>query len=328
MTQWWSPTKIRISGDESVRGELRRTEDGRMECDFPYRLVMIANHQIYTEWIYLWWIAYTARMHGHFYIILKESLKQIPVLGWAMQLFGFIFLARNWERDRPRFQHRLRKLNSRHNGPMSGPEGLDPMWLLLFPEGTNLSANSRKSSEKWADKNGLRDLDHCLLPRATGLLFCLQELNGTLDYIYDCTIAYEGIPHGQFGEELFTLRGTYFEGRPPKSVNMHWRKFAVSKIPINDPKAFEQWLYERWKEKDELLEYYQQTGNFPADEGKDKWNGAVSPEKVACGAGHIETEVRPARFQDVLQIFLPVTPVVLMYGLLRMIISRFGGGKC
>jgi lysocardiolipin and lysophospholipid acyltransferase len=37
---------VRISGDESVKGQLRKTKDGRLECDFPDRMVMIANHQV------------------------------------------------------------------------------------------------------------------------------------------------------------------------------------------------------------------------------------------------------------------------------------------
>lgn len=47
MTQWWSPTLVRISGDETVRGQLRKTADGRLECDFPERLILIANHQVF-----------------------------------------------------------------------------------------------------------------------------------------------------------------------------------------------------------------------------------------------------------------------------------------
>ena len=46
MTHWWAPTVIRISGDESVADQLKLTPDGRVECDFPDRLVMIANHQV------------------------------------------------------------------------------------------------------------------------------------------------------------------------------------------------------------------------------------------------------------------------------------------
>ena len=46
MTKWWSPTVIRISGDESVSGQFRQLPDGRLECSFPERLVLIANHQV------------------------------------------------------------------------------------------------------------------------------------------------------------------------------------------------------------------------------------------------------------------------------------------
>lgn len=194
VTQWFSPTVVRVSGDKSVRGQLLRTADGRLETRFPERLVMIANHQLYSDWVYIWWTAYTSKMHGHVYIILKESLKYIPILGPGMMFYGFIFMARNWARDKPRLQHRLEKLKGRHAGPLSGSQALDPMWLILYPEGTNLSANGRKSSKKWADKQGLQDLRYALLPRHTGLQYCLQELRGTIEWVYDCTVAYEGIP--------------------------------------------------------------------------------------------------------------------------------------
>ena len=140
-------------------------------------------------------MAYTARMHGHLFIILKESLKYIPILGQGMQFFSFIFLSRKWETDKPRFQHRLRKLKTQHHGPMSGTQDLDPMWLLIFPEGTNMSKGGKESSARWSEKTGIPDLEHVLLPRTTGLQFCLQELKGTVDWVYDCTVAYEGIPY-------------------------------------------------------------------------------------------------------------------------------------
>ena len=37
---------IRVSGDASVAGQIRQTEDGRLECHFPDRMVLIANHQV------------------------------------------------------------------------------------------------------------------------------------------------------------------------------------------------------------------------------------------------------------------------------------------
>lgn len=156
--------------------------------------MLIANHQVYTDWLYLWWIAYTNRMHGHIFIILKESLKYIPIIGQGMMFYGFIFMARKWLSDKPRLQHRLEKLKSKHSGPLSGSQQLDPMWLLIYPEGTNLSVNTKKASDAYSQKKGLTPFKHVLLPRSTGLFFCLQQLKGTVDWLYDCTVAYEGPP--------------------------------------------------------------------------------------------------------------------------------------
>lgn len=46
ITQWFCPTVVRVSGDDSVQGELKLTKDGRLETAFPERLVLIANHQV------------------------------------------------------------------------------------------------------------------------------------------------------------------------------------------------------------------------------------------------------------------------------------------
>jgi lysocardiolipin and lysophospholipid acyltransferase len=46
MTYWWAPVTMRVSGDESVRGQMRKTKDGTMECDFPERMVLVSNHQV------------------------------------------------------------------------------------------------------------------------------------------------------------------------------------------------------------------------------------------------------------------------------------------
>ena len=103
-------------------------------------------------------------------------------------------MSRKMATDQERLAYRLRKLKERHSGPLSGTAGFDPMWLLIFPEGTNASNNGRARSAQWAKKIGVKDMEHVLLPRSTGMFFCLNELKGTVDYVYDCTIAYEGVP--------------------------------------------------------------------------------------------------------------------------------------
>lgn len=287
-----------------MRGQLLQGLDGSLLCDFPQRMILIANHQIYTDWLYLWWIGYAAGMHGRIYVVLKESLKRIPVIGWGMQFAQFIFLKRKWEQDKPRMAAHLQKFNN--------PE--DPMWLMMFPEGTNLADSTREASKRWAEKNGIDDMQHMLLPRSTGLQFILQELRKTVDYVYDCTIAYEGVPRGEFAQDIFTVGASYFGGRPPKSVNMYWRRFRLSSIPLDDPKMFELWLRSRWSEKDMFIEDYLRTGRFPADQGTSK----NSKGETIRGTGHIEAEIKPKYWYEFLQVFAPI-------GLFALVLYMFYG---
>jgi hypothetical protein len=290
-------------------GQLIQRKDGSLQCNFADRMVLMANHQLYTDWLYLWWIAYTNNMHGFVYIILKESLRSIPIIGWSAQFYNFIFLARNWEEDQRRFKKALARINS----------ATQPMWLIIFPEGTNLSATTREKSKAWAAKNNLQDMKHQLLPRSTGLRFCLNELKDSTEWLYDCTIAYEGVPPGQFGQDIFTLRSTFFEGRPPKSVNMHWRRFHISDIPIQNTKAFEVWLRNRWREKDYMLEYFQKHSRFPAenfwkdhlDMGDRSSTNSQSIRSVPRPAVQIETEVKSGNWNEFVKIFAPISSVLM-----------------
>ena len=105
-----------------------------------------------------------------------------------------------------------------------------------------------------------------------------------------------------YAAEAFTLRSTYFQGRPPKSVNLHWRRFAVADIPVHDPEAFQVWVDDRWQEKEQFLEHYFRTGLFPADEGS-------LPATGNSKAGYVDTEVKLRNLYEVGQLF--VVPAAL-----------------
>lgn len=107
---------------------------------------------------------------------------------------------------------------------------------------------------------------------------------------------------GGYGEDFFTLSSTYFQGRPPKSVNFYWRRFALADIPLENQEEFDKWLCERWYEKDQLMEQYVSTGRFPA-------NGAGIK-------GHLETEVKTQYWWEFLKIFMPVGTFALLFNIL------------
>jgi 1-acyl-sn-glycerol-3-phosphate acyltransferase len=316
MVEWWCPTTIVVSGEKDVRDQIKVSKNGLIKLEFPERLVVIANHQVYSDWLYLWWCAYTNSMHGHIFIILKESLKYVPLLGPGMMFFGFIFLARKWVSDKERFAHRLNKLKTYHAGPLSGGrESLDPMWLLMFPEGTNLCVNGRNASQKWAEKQGIPDMKHQLLPRSTGLHFCLNELKGTVEWVYDCTMGYEGVPRGHLPEKYFTLRSTFLQGRPPKSVHMYWRRFAVADIPLKDDREFELWLRKRWEEKDELMEHFFENGYFPSGASGDESNVDGNGELTKSSTGYVRGQMRLGSWIEVGQIFVGIGCVLLLFNI-------------
>jgi 1-acyl-sn-glycerol-3-phosphate acyltransferase len=105
---------------------------------------IIANHQIYTDWWYFWLIAWFRSAHGEMKIIMKEDLKNLPIFGFGMQCFDFIFLARRWQIDRERLVSSMQQAKSDNA----------PMWLLLFPEGTTFDKNTHAKTLAYAKKMG------------------------------------------------------------------------------------------------------------------------------------------------------------------------------
>lgn len=96
---------------------------------------------------------------------------------------------------------------------------------------------------------------------------------------------------------------------------MHWRRFAVSSIPLSDAKEFEAWLMERWREKDELLEQWYETGRFPADPDSADTGKGISKD------GFIETEMTLNNWMEIGQIFVVLAAVALM---VNVAVKAFG----
>ena len=56
--------------------------------------------QVDCDWWFVFEIMRRLGRHGALKIILKDDQKHVPVLGWGMRGFGFIFLRRDWAKDR------------------------------------------------------------------------------------------------------------------------------------------------------------------------------------------------------------------------------------
>ncbi|TCD67012.1 hypothetical protein EIP91_000632 [Steccherinum ochraceum] len=301
--QWFAPTKFAITfekeglgrfTEEEIEQLVVRDESGKvLQLKFPQKTVLIANHQIYADWLYAWCLSYFTGTHKDVYIVLKKSLKWAPIVGWGMQFFNFIFLARSWASDRLELSTRLAWLGRR------AEKDDTPLTFILYPEGTLVSKDTRPISKKYADKIGVPDMSHMLLPRSTGLHYSLRSLTPRIPSLQmiDITMAYPGIPPFGYGQSYYTLRSIFCDRLPPPVINMHIRKFNVSEeVPIGDISAtdpdkiptmngnakhrrsaveveipeherdkFDLWLRDLWREKDKSVARYLETGLLVED---------------------------------------------------------------
>jgi lysocardiolipin and lysophospholipid acyltransferase len=203
ITVLFAPTSIVITVSSPSSSEpatlnferlVERDAKGNVErINLPDRLVIMANHQAYTDWMYTWILsAYAGHQRG-LVILLKKQLKNIPIVGWGMvrvvptaradrqQFFRFIFLSRSWASDRTNLTLALTELGQKtktsndssvgsETQPLLKEDGQvataasgssqtmskrNPLWLLIFPEGTITSDDERVKSKRYADKEGI-----------------------------------------------------------------------------------------------------------------------------------------------------------------------------
>ncbi|CAI0425476.1 unnamed protein product [Linum tenue] len=213
------------------------------------RVLVLANHRTEVDWMYLWNLALRKGCLGYIKYVLKSSLMKLPIFGWGFHILEFISVERKWEADEPV----MRKMLSTFKDPR------DPLWLALFPEGTDFTEEKCQKSQKYASEVGLPILTNVLLPKTKGFYVCLEVLQNSLDAVYDLTIAYK--------HQCPTFLDNAF-GVDPSEVHIHVRRIPMENIPTTEDEA-SAWLVETFKLKDQLLSDFQTEGHFPG-EGTEK----------------------------------------------------------
>ena len=300
-----APSQVRITTDNaSVPKESFKVDpkSKTITSHLEKHSISISNHQIYTDWIFLWWVAYTSKLGGRVYIMLKKSLESVPLLGYGMKNYRFIFMSRKWLHDRVTLVNRLGEIDAdaRGQGPLQDkkPVSIDGMgcaewpmsndnsealsWpynLILFPEGTNFTDNTKGKSRAYGAKVGKVPFEHALLPHTTGLRQSILSLRPSLDIVYDITMGYSGVAAGEYAESAYGLKSIFLESKYPKLVDIHIRAFNVEDIPDDNEEEFDNWLYKVWKEKDDLLARYYREGTFFFDQ--DLQHSVVGDFKVS-----------------------------------------------
>lgn len=143
------------------------------------RALVICNHRTSLDWWWLWsWFWRQGRMQDE-RIVLKAPLRGAPGLGWGLQAVGPFFLSRRWAQDESYLKRALEYVGLVKTSPQ----------ILLFPEGTDFTENTKARSHAFAEKNGLPKYEYVLHPRVTGFSYFLKQMraNQSIDAVYDIT---------------------------------------------------------------------------------------------------------------------------------------------
>ncbi|GAA5832029.1 hypothetical protein JCM3766R1_003693 [Sporobolomyces carnicolor] len=297
-------TKFVITADsrEELEKLVRRDGDGRViGFKLDKHAIWMSNHQCYIDWILIWIVMAYGRVSEGIVIIIKASLQWAPIVGPAMQLFRFVFLSRAKPLSKSTMYETARDSVERD----------DPFQLVIFPEGTLYSRLTRPKSKAFADAQGIPDMEYTLLPRSTGLLYTLRLLSTLFPpsstdpsapslTLYDLTMGYSGVQPQTYAQSHYSLQSWFGRGISPPTVHLHVqtrhvnpqeipigdvrqsarRKHIETEITDDDRKDFEQWIFERWQEKDDRM------GRFKAD------GRGFEEEERKGGKAEFEVEMR------------------------------------
>lgn len=211
------------------------------------RVLLISNHRTEVDWMYLWDLALRKGKLGFVKYVLKSSLMKWPIFGWAFHVLEFIPVERRWEADKLKMHQML----------LSFRDAKDPLWLALFPEGTDFTEKKCIRSQKIAAEKGLAVLKHVLLPKTKGFFACLHELKDSLDAVYDITIGYKPMRPSFIDNVL---------GVAPSEVHIHIHRVSINKISIISEADIDTWLMNKFTLKDKLLSDFHLQGHFPGEE--------------------------------------------------------------
>merc|ERR1711872_76270 len=228
IAEWWSSSKITIYCDEEMVQRMARN-------DAEENALIVMNHHYELDWLYCWMVGDRMGILGNCRAFAKQSLKYIPILGWAGNFSHDVYLKRNLEQDRDGMQKKLSEL-------VGFPS---PIWLFLFPEGTRFTPEKHKASQEFAETRNLPKLRHHLTPRTKGFTFPLSHLDRSkLATMYDFTLV-----AGQGKSAPPTLTSLIL-GRSTEATVVI-RKINLAQVPAGD-KAGGEWMMNLFKEKDQI----------------------------------------------------------------------------
>ena len=233
---WMSVNNVMINICLNVKWQV----DGDITFKHDDWYLVIANHQSWTDIVVLMQVL--NRKIPLLKFFLKKELIFVPLLGFAWWALDYPFMKRYSKSLLQKKPHLKGKDIATTRKACEKFKNI-PVSIMNFVEGTRFNAMKHKKSKS--------TYQHLLAPKAGGIAYALQAMNGQIKYIVDVTIIY---PKGS------NTLWAFLSGRM-NTVKIHLRKISVPDMLVGDYHndrefrvRFQQWLNELWQEKDLLIE--------------------------------------------------------------------------
>ncbi len=250
---------------EALGIDVRVTSDAPLDELHADRgaVLVIVNHFSRLDWILLWMLELRHGWGSSKVAVLKDDLRHMPGPGWAMQFLRYLFVSRNWDVDQHTMQQGL--LSVCRDGGAS---------VLLFPEGTDRSANNVRRSQDFARSRGLAVYSKVLHPRTRGFAHIAQTMSAAsqLRAVWDVTMGVVGMREGAGEADL--LGGNW-----PSAVHFHVRRYQAAEAIGSPPTEAhsDAWLRKRWAAKEAELTQFENAGQATLGEASTVYDHSSFP---------------------------------------------------
>lgn len=283
LAEWWSSSTCAIYTDEKTWAKMGSEH-----------AILLLNHSYEVDWVFSWFLCEQSKALGATKALVKKSFKVVPIIGWTAFFSENAFLERSWEKDKSIIEKQISNLC----------DYPDSVLLHVFAEGTRYTKAKHEASLEFAQKSGLPQLKHLLIPRTKGFVLCIEKVRGKFDAIYCATMVFDT---KQGAAPVFK---SLVLGRPVVA------KVLVERIPLEavpeDPEEASKWLHQNYVHKDQMIDAYKTEGLFPSSLPGHFFEGPIT------------SHYRPRRLWTLLVIL--ATSSVTLPGVFRALYSLFTSG--
>eukprot|EP00271_Cylindrocystis_brebissonii_P008052 TRINITY_DN2207_c0_g3_i1.p1 TRINITY_DN2207_c0_g3~~TRINITY_DN2207_c0_g3_i1.p1 ORF type:complete len:395 (+),score=46.76 TRINITY_DN2207_c0_g3_i1:421-1605(+) len=232
LCDWWGLLEIRLY-----------TEKSTFELMGKEHALLLANHRSDVDWVVGWCLAQRAGCLGGTRALMKRTVQFLPVIGWSMWFSEYIFLDRNWEKDRIKLERSFTRL---HDFPRA-------LWVAIFPEGTRFTPAKLQVAQDFAAQAGLHVPQNTLVPRTKGFVATVRGLRSFVPAIYNMTaVVPAGVANPTFADLL---------QRKPTTIHVHIQRHPMTELPEDDAGVAE-WCKALFVKKDAMLDAHKAANTF------------------------------------------------------------------